>query len=93
MKEEIDALELNQTRELVVKPSDVKPISCKWIYNIKRHANGLIEMHKARLVARGFNDQYGLDYDETFSPVAKLTTVRIILPLAASKIGTYSRWT
>ncbi|KAL0451639.1 UNVERIFIED_CONTAM: Retrovirus-related Pol polyprotein from transposon TNT 1-94 [Sesamum latifolium] len=85
MEEELAALERNQTWELVPTPNDVKPISCKWVYKIKRCTDGSIERHKAHLVARGFSQQYGLDYDETFSPVAKLTTVRVLLELAASK--------
>ncbi|KAL0367866.1 UNVERIFIED_CONTAM: Retrovirus-related Pol polyprotein from transposon TNT 1-94 [Sesamum radiatum] len=85
MEEELAALERNQTWELMPKPNNVKPISCKWVYKIKHHTDGSIERHKARLVARGFSQQYGLDYDETFSPVAKLTTVHVLLALAASK--------
>lgn len=85
MEEEIVALEQNQTWELVLKSKDVKLISCKWIYKIKRRANELIEGHKARLVAWRFTQEYNLNYDETFSLVAKFTAVRILLALAASQ--------
>lgn len=79
------ALKENQTWDLVAKPKEVKAISCKWVYKVKTGQDGSIERDKARLVARGFSQQYGLDYDETFSPVAKITTVRVLLALTASK--------
>lgn len=87
MQEEVEALKKNETWELVPKPENCKPITCKWVYRLKKKSDGTIDRCKARLVARGFSQSYGLDYEETFSPVAKMVTVRTIFSLAA-----YRNW-
>lgn len=84
MQEEYDALIKQHTWSLVPLPPDKNLVSCKWIFKLKRHADGTIARHKARLVARGFSQEYGVDYDETFSPVVRHTTVRLMLELAAN---------
>lgn len=86
MDEEVTTLRHKQTWELVPKPKDVQPISCKWVYKIKCRSDGSIERNNDRLVAEGFSKQYGLDYDESFSPVAKLTTIQVLLALAANQV-------
>ena len=85
MQSELAALEANHTWTLMALPAHKKAIGCKWVYKIKRHSNGTIERCKARLVAKGYTQMEGIDYHETFSPVAKLTTVRVLLSLAVAK--------
>ncbi|KAK3009353.1 hypothetical protein RJ639_013089 [Escallonia herrerae] len=85
MQEEIDALDKNGTWELVPKPEKCEPITCKWVFRLKKNSDSTIDRFKARLVALGFSQNYGLDYEETFSLVAKIVTFRSIISLAAFK--------
>ena len=66
-------------------PPGVKPIGCKWVYSVKFRSDGSLDRYKARLVALGNRQEYGIDYEETFAPVAKMTIVRTILALATSQ--------
>jgi hypothetical protein len=85
MDEEMATLDANVTWELVALPEDKKTIGCKWVYKIKHNVNGSMSRYKARLVAKGYAQTYGIDYEETYSPVAKMTTIRAIIVMAATK--------
>ena len=85
MNSEIRSIEKNRTWELTKLPAGHKAIGLKWIFKLKKNADGGIVKHKARLVAKGYVQEHGVDYDEVFAPVARLDTVKLILALAANR--------
>jgi hypothetical protein len=74
----------NKTWHLVPPSPDRNLIECKWVCKIKRKADDTIDHYKARLIVKGFKQRYGIDYDDTLSPVVKFATIRLVLPLAVS---------
>ena len=87
MKEELDALSKNHTWDLVTLPLGKSMVGCKWIYKIKTRCDGSIERYKARLVAKRFTQEYGNDYEETFTPVASISSIHALLAVVAA-----SKW-
>eukprot|EP00253_Pinus_taeda_P002976 PITA_02976 len=84
MNEEYHSLLANDTWDLVPLPKGRKLVRCKWVYRTKYGPDGKVDKHKARLVAKGFSYVEGIDYTKTFSPVAKMNSIRLVLSLAAS---------
>ena len=84
MIEEYSSLMKNHTWDLVSLPKGRKLVRCKWLYRTKFASDGSIDKYKARLVAKGFSQVEGIDYSETFAPVAKMDSIHLVLAIAAS---------
>jgi hypothetical protein len=84
MEQELASVEQNRTWELVSLPAGYRPISLKWVFKLKKNELGVVIKHKDRLMARGFVEQEGIDYDDAFAPVARMESVRV-LALAAQE--------
>jgi hypothetical protein len=84
MAEEYQSIMKNDVWDIVPRPEGKSVVTSKWIYKIKHAANGSVEKYKARFVARGFSQVEEIDYEETFAPVARYTSIRTIIALATS---------
>ncbi len=83
--EEMVALDVNATWELVAILKDKKVIGCKWVYKVKHNVDGSMNRYKIRLVAKCYAQTYGIDYEETYSPFAKMTIIKVIIAMAVAK--------
>jgi histone deacetylase 1/2 len=82
---EYNALMKNNTWHLVPPKKGTNIIDCKWVHKIKYRADGSLDKYKSRLIAKGYKQRYGIDYEDTFSPVVKMSTIRIILSIVVSR--------
>ena len=86
MEEEMWALDVNNTWDLVDPPRHWKQIRCKWVYKVKYNVDGSVNRYKVWLVDMGYTQTHNIDYDETFTQVAKMTSVRVVLAVAAAML-------
>ena len=89
---ELDTMELNRTWDIVTLPPWKNMVGYIWVFTIKYNSDGTIERFKGFLVAKGYIQQEGVEFTETFSPVAKLNSVKLMLAIAAIKDGNSLRW-
>nr|KYP36252.1 Retrovirus-related Pol polyprotein from transposon TNT 1-94 [Cajanus cajan] len=85
MDEEMKTINKNDTWELMELPEGAKKVGVKWVYKTKRKENGEVDKYKARLVVKGYAQEYGVDYTEVFAPVARMETIRLVVALVAQK--------
>lgn len=85
MNEEMESIQLSDVWDLVELPKNRKTIGCRWVFKRKTNAYNCVERYKARLVAQGFSQQKGLDYDEVFSPVIRFESVRNLIAVAVQR--------
>ncbi|WKA01022.1 hypothetical protein VitviT2T_019330 [Vitis vinifera] len=83
MEEELKSMKDNEVWDLVELPKEIETIGCKWIFKTKHDSKGNVERYKARLVAKGYTQKEGIDYKETFSPVSKKDSLKIVMTLVA----------
>ncbi|MCO5572472.1 hypothetical protein L7F22_026227 [Adiantum nelumboides] len=85
MNVKMDALYGNEACELVPMREGNKPIGCRWVYKVKHNSDDSVSKYKANFVAKGYAQIYGIDYEDTFAPIAKMTTVRAAIAVATAK--------
>ena len=83
MVEDYDSIVHNNVRDMVPRLENKSVVSCHWIYRVKKVVDGSVEKHKARFVAHGFSQVDGIDYDETFAPIARYSSIKSMLALLA----------
>lgn len=85
IQSEMTSLNVNETWDLVDLPKGRKPLPCKWVFKVKMNHDGSVDRYKARMVIKGYSQQQGVDYYETFSSVVHMSTVRAFLAIAAQE--------